>query len=118
MESVEFYNTPEGDVMYKQLGKPVQELTADSRKVVEEMLDLIKTRYPKAFKALCGQYTASELNRKVYEFKLCPGSSDATLENMMHILLILIQMVSFISRKSSARCVANVEWRALSASQN
>ena len=23
MESVEFYKTPEGDVMYKQLGKPV-----------------------------------------------------------------------------------------------
>ena len=56
--------------MYKQLGKPVQELTADSRKVVEEMLDLIKTRYPKAFKALCGLYTASELNRKVYEFNI------------------------------------------------
>lgn len=53
MESVEFYNTPEGDVMYKQLGKPVQELTDDSREVIGEMLDLIKTRYPQAFKALC-----------------------------------------------------------------
>lgn len=53
MESVEFYNTPEGDVMYKQLSKPVQELTADSREVIEEMLDLIKTRYPQAFRALC-----------------------------------------------------------------
>jgi hypothetical protein len=42
MESVEFYNTPEGDVMYKQLSKPVQELTADSREVIEEMLDLSK----------------------------------------------------------------------------
>lgn len=27
MELIEFYNTPEGDVMYKPLGKPVQELT-------------------------------------------------------------------------------------------
>lgn len=70
MESVEFYNTPEGDVMYKQLSKPVQELTADSREVIEEMLDLIKTRYPQAFRALCDQYTASELNRKVYEFNI------------------------------------------------
>lgn len=33
MESVEFYNTPEGDVMYKQLGKPVQELTATAAKL-------------------------------------------------------------------------------------
>lgn len=70
MESVEFYNTPEGDVMYKQLGKPVQELTDNSREVIGEMLDLIKTRYPQAFKALCNQYTASELNRKVYEFNI------------------------------------------------
>lgn len=70
MESVEFYNTPEGDVMYKQLGKPVQELTADSREVIEEMLDLIKTRYPQTFRTLCELYTASELNRKVYEFNI------------------------------------------------
>ena len=46
MESVEFYNTPEGDVMYKQLGKPVQELTDNSREVIGEMLDIIQNRYP------------------------------------------------------------------------
>ena len=39
MESTEFYNTPEGCVMYKPIGKPVQELTIDSRAVIEEMLD-------------------------------------------------------------------------------
>mgnify|MGYP003391265369 FL=1 len=70
MELIEFYKTPEGDVMYKPMGKPVQELTANSREIVEEMLDLIKTRYPHAFKALCELYTASELNRKVYEFNI------------------------------------------------
>nr|DAQ67189.1 MAG TPA: response regulator [Caudoviricetes sp.] len=70
MESTEFYNTPEGCVMYKPIGKPVQELTIDSRAVIEEMLDTIKVRYPKAFKALCEQYTASELNRQVFEFNI------------------------------------------------
>ena len=116
MESVEFYNTPEGDVMYKQLGKPVQELTDNSREVIGEMLDLIKTRYPQAFKALCNQYTASELNRKVYDSILCLGSADAISVNMTHILLISMQTDSFISRRSSARCVANAEWRVSSAS--
>ena len=102
MESVEFYNTPEGDVMYKQLGKPVQELTADSREVIEEMLDLIKTRYPQTFRALCYLYTASEL----------------ISANMMHIPLISMQTVSFILRRSSARCVANAGWRVSSVSLN
>lgn len=70
MELIEFYNTPEGDVMYKPIGKPVQELTPESRDIIEEMLDVIKNRYPQAFKALCELYTASELNRKVYEFNI------------------------------------------------
>ena len=70
MESIEFYNTPEGDVMYKPIGKPVQVLTPESRDIIDEMLDVIKTRYPQAFKALCELYTASELNRKIYEFNI------------------------------------------------
>lgn len=70
MESIEFYNTPEGDVMYKPIGKPVQELTPESRDIIEEMLDVIKNRYPQAIKALCELYTASEMNRKVYEFNI------------------------------------------------
>lgn len=118
MESVEFYNTPEGDVMYKQLGKPVQELTADSREVIEEMLDLIKTRYPQTFRALCELYTASELNHKVYEFNIVSrfcrcnfGEYDAHTPDVD-------ETVSFILRRSSARCVANAEWKVSSASLN
>lgn len=116
MESVEFYNTPEGDVMYKQLGKPVQELTADSREVIEEMLDLIKTRYPQTFRALCNLYTASELNRKVYEFNIVSrfcrcnfGEYDAHTPD--------IDADGFsILRRLSAHYVANAEWRVSSAS--
>lgn len=46
MELIEFYNTPEGDVMYKPLGKPVQELTVNSREIVEEMLDFNQDQIP------------------------------------------------------------------------
>lgn len=70
MESVEFYSTPEGDVMYKPLGKPVQQLTVESREIVSEMLGIIRNRYPKAFEALSNLYTANELNRSLYEFNI------------------------------------------------
>lgn len=70
MESIEFYKTPEGDVMYKPLGKPVQELTVQSRSIVEELLGIIKDRYPAAFEALSKLYTVSEPNRAVYEFNI------------------------------------------------
>nr|WP_297653814.1 LuxR family transcriptional regulator [uncultured Prevotella sp.] len=70
MESIEFYNTPEGVVMYKPLNGPVQELTIDSRKIVTEMMSLIRTRYPEAFKALSELYSSNELNRYLYEFNI------------------------------------------------
>ena len=70
MESIEFYNTQEGVVMYKPLNGPVQELTIDSRKIVTEMMSLIRTRYPEAFKALSEFYSSNELNRYLYEFNM------------------------------------------------
>lgn len=70
MEMIEFYNTPEGEVMYKQQGKPVQVLTINSRDIITELLDVIQTRYPSAFKALSKLYTVNELNRFLYEFNI------------------------------------------------
>lgn len=70
MEQVEFYNTPEGDVMYKRQGQPVQMLTANSREMISELLDIIRTRYPKAFEALAELYTINEPNRLLYEFNI------------------------------------------------
>lgn len=118
MELIEFYKTPEGDVMYKPLGKPVQELTVNSREIVEEMLDLIKTRYPHAFKALCELYTASELNRKVYEFNIVSrfcrcnfGEYDAHTPD--------IDADGFsTSRKLVVHSEVSAEWKELSVSLN
>lgn len=70
MERVEFYNTPEGDVMYKPLGEPVQMLTINSRDIIAELLEIIRTRYPSAFKALSELYTVNEPNRLLYEFNI------------------------------------------------
>ena len=70
MECVEFYKTPEGDVMYKHVGEPVKELTPQGREMVSQLLDLIRTRYPGAFKDLSELYTVSEPNRWVFEFKI------------------------------------------------
>ncbi|MBR7018081.1 MAG: helix-turn-helix transcriptional regulator [Prevotella sp.] len=70
MECVEFYKTPEGDIMYKHVGEPVKELTPQGREMVSQLLDLIRTRYPGAFKDLSELYTVSEPNRWVFEFKI------------------------------------------------
>lgn len=70
MEQVEFYNTPEGDVMYKLQGQHVQFLTVKSRKMITELLDIIRTRYPKAFEELAKLYTVNEPNRLLYEFNI------------------------------------------------
>lgn len=70
MESIEFFNTPEGVVMFKPINGPVQELTIENREMVTEMLDLIRTRYPEAFHALSNLYSVNELNRSLYEFNI------------------------------------------------
>lgn len=70
MKSIEFYNTPEGVVMYKPLNGPVQELSIKSREIVTEMMGLIRVRYPEAFKALSALYSVNELNRYLYEFNI------------------------------------------------
>ena len=42
MESVEFYNTPEGDVMYKQLGKPVPVSYTHLDVYKRQVIDMVK----------------------------------------------------------------------------
>lgn len=70
MECIEFYKTPEGDVMYKHAGDPVKELVQQDRDMISALIDLVRTRYPKAFKGLSELYTVSEPNRFLFEFKI------------------------------------------------
>ena len=68
--NIEFYSTPEGDVMVKQMGQPVYLLKECNRELVSELLTLIRDRYPKAHDALSKLYSSSSRNRAYYEFRM------------------------------------------------
>lgn len=68
--NIEFYNTPEGDVMMKELGFPAVVLSENNRPTIEYMLSIIRDRYPKAHAKLMELYSASTMNRWHYEFRV------------------------------------------------
>lgn len=70
LTNIEFFKTPDGDVMYKRQGGPVRELSEHDRELVANLLSLVRTRYPEAFAALSEQYSRSECNRAWYEFRM------------------------------------------------
>lgn len=70
LTNIEFYNTPSGDVMYKEQGEPVKVLSIDSRSIIEYVLQVLADRYPEAFKALSDVYSRFDRNRLNYEFKM------------------------------------------------
>lgn len=63
LTNIEFYNTPEGEVMVKPVGQPAYLLTENCRDVICEMLAAIRERYPKAHTALMKLYSSSSMNR-------------------------------------------------------
>ena len=70
LRNIEFFKTPDGDVMYKRQGGAVRELTENDRELVTDLLSLIRIRYPEAFNALSDIYSRSERNRAWYEFRM------------------------------------------------
>ena len=68
--NIEFYNTPEGDVMIKELGHAAVVLCEDNRPTIEYMLAVIRDRYPKAHARLMQLYSSSTMNRWHYEFRV------------------------------------------------
>lgn len=68
--NIEFYNTPEGDVMMKELGRPAVVLDENNRPTIECMLSVIRDRYPKAHTRLMQIYSSSTMNRWYYEFRV------------------------------------------------
>lgn len=65
---IEFYNTPEGDVMVKPVNGAVYILNETNRDVIQSMLQLIDDRYPEAFKALSKLYSSNSMNKVNYEY--------------------------------------------------
>lgn len=70
LANIEFFKTPDGDVMYKRQGEGVRQLDEHDRETVASLLSLIRTRYPEAFNALSDIYSRSERNRPWYEFRM------------------------------------------------
>lgn len=70
MKSVEFYNTPDGSVMYKPVGEAVRELHQEDREMVGWMMSVIRDRYPQAFARLSELYSKSEPCRELFEWKI------------------------------------------------
>lgn len=68
--NIEFYNTPEGDVMMKELGRPAVFLGENNRPTIECMLSVIRDRYPKAHTRLMQIYSSSTMNRWYYGFRV------------------------------------------------
>lgn len=67
---VEFYTTPEGDVMVKPVGQPVRQLKESDRDLVTELLSMIRDLYPDAFTRLSEEYSRNERNRVHYEYMM------------------------------------------------
>lgn len=68
--NIEFYNTPEGEVMIKEVGKAATLLKEQDRDIISYMLCIISDRYPKAYKALMELYSKSSMNRVYYEYRV------------------------------------------------
>ena len=70
LTNIEFYSTPDGEVMVKEYACPVRKLEESDRELVQELFIVIRDRYPIAFERLSKLYSTSERNREHFEFKI------------------------------------------------
>lgn len=70
LANIEFYSTPDGDVMYKIDGQPVRELSESSRDIIEAFLAVLRNRYPTTFARLSEMYSRYDRNRIHYEYAM------------------------------------------------
>lgn len=67
MREVEFYITPEGEIMIQQERKPVKPL-CQGDEFIDKLLEVIREFYPEAYSALTDAYKASAQNKPYYKF--------------------------------------------------
>lgn len=68
--NIEFYTSPDGEILIKENGMPLREMTEHDTVIVEELFERIRRDYPGAAKALHEAYGKSEKNILYYRF-LC-----------------------------------------------
>ena len=64
--NVEFYNTPDGEVMIKEENKAARTFTEMDRELIDDILSLIRDRYTQAYNQLLEIYSKSSRNRTYY----------------------------------------------------
>ena len=70
MKSIEFYTTPDGDVMIKKLNEPVRALVENDRDFIQKFLAILRDRYPDAFAKLSDTYSKNSMNVSFFEYKI------------------------------------------------
>lgn len=68
-KNIEFYYTPEGDVMVKEEGRATRLFEEKDRKLISWLLAIMRDRYPEAHAALMELYSKSSRNKPYYEFR-------------------------------------------------
>lgn len=68
--NIEFYSTPDGEVMVKECNQPVRKLEETDRDLIQTIFIVVRDRYPIAFKRLSELYSKSEKNRIHFEYKI------------------------------------------------
>ena len=63
LANIEFYNTPDGDVIIKEVNQPARRLKEEDRELISPMLTIISDRYPKAYAALMELYSKRTMNK-------------------------------------------------------
>lgn len=70
LRNVEFYNTPSGEVVVLEENKPIRVLKVSDTELINELLDVLKDRFPLAYERLSSNYSRSEKNIKFYNYQM------------------------------------------------
>jgi len=70
IKNIEFYTTPDGEVMVKELNKSVRLLVESDRSIIQELFATIRDLYPDAFRVLSDLYSKSDRNRPYFEYRI------------------------------------------------
>lgn len=70
LANIEFYNTPDGDVIIKEVNQPARRLKEEDRELISPMLTIISDRYPKAYAALMELYSKRTMNKTFFEYSV------------------------------------------------
>lgn len=65
---IEFFVTPDGKIIFVEVGGGMSEYTERNKELTEYILNLIEKQYPSAHKALCSLYNASKPNKQHYNY--------------------------------------------------